>query len=316
VEVIVEVVSRSQKMIERHRFVGERMTIGRAYDNDLILSEAHVSAHHALFTEDENGQWWLDDLQSENGLMTKGYKPLLSPVKVNSGDEFLLGKVRLKFFAADYPVADALRLGVSEDVIEQISQPLPFTLFLFLSLALLGGYEYLQTFNELDKREFLPRIIGAPLMALFWATLWAFAGRLFLHEPRFFAQCVVSFCYLLLTQLLEIFAQVIAFNSGNTALTTTVVYLMHGALLVLLLSFNLRLATHQTVLGRMATANGLAWGLVLFVWIFSVFSKPQFSNRPEYLGVLQPPYMRWSQGVSLDRFQQDADFIFDADKNN
>ena len=37
-EVVVEIVSRGGHTIERHRVSGERITIGRAFDNDLILN--------------------------------------------------------------------------------------------------------------------------------------------------------------------------------------------------------------------------------------------------------------------------------------
>lgn len=310
-EVIVELVSRSHKPIERQRISGERCTIGRAFDNDIILTEAHVSPHHAVLEEDELGQWWLIDCDSKNGLKNRRHRSLLSPVKVNSGDEFVLGKLRLKFYAPNHPVADALGLGLSENTIYTLSQPLRFSLFLLFSILLFTGYEYIQTFNELDLREFLPRVLATPLAGLLWAAIWAMAGRLFRHEPRFIAQCIVSFCYLLLMQLAEVLIQTVVFNTGSLWLSNVLLYLLYGGLLVILLSFNLRLATHQVRLGRMITANVLAWGLIATLWLFTVFSRPEFSNQPEYSGMLQPPVMRWRRSVTVDEFQQAADFIFE-----
>lgn len=309
---IIEIVNRSHKPIERHRYKGERCQIGRSYDNDLILSEAHVSPHHAVLEQDAAGQCWLVDQSSKNGIRNRRHKPVGDKVKINSGDEFILGKVHLKFFAPDHSVVEAMGLGVSENSIYALSHPLQFVLFSLFAVTVFALYEYNQTFNQLEAREFLPNVLGVLLAGVFWASIWAVAGRIFRHEPRFVAQCIVSFCYLILMQVAELIVQAVAYNSGSLWLTNSLLYLIYGGLMVLLLTYNLRLATHQTSLSRIVTANSLAWGVIATVWLFTVFSRPEFNSQPVYSGSLQSPVMRWRSSVTVEEFQNEAAFIFSS----
>ncbi len=311
-DVIVELVNRAHKVIEHHRFQGASCRIGRAYDNDLILSEAHVSPHHARLREDEEGVLWLDDLASDNGVMSRHHKRLVTPVQVRSGDEFILGKVHLKFYARDHQVDDAVGLGMDENLIYTLSQPLHFILFATLSISFFLALEYMQTYNELEMREFLPRGLSAPSIGLLWAGIWALAGRILRHEPRFVSQYIITLVFLICMQVVEVLLGTLAFNSGDYTLTISQRYPVHAVLFAVLLSYNLRLASHQSKRNRLITANSISWGLVGLIWLVSVYSQPPFSNQPKYVSALQPPIMRWKKGVTVEQFQHDAMIIFDV----
>jgi hypothetical protein len=45
--------------------------LGAASDNDLILSDSYISAHHARLQWD-GASWWLEDLASKNGTSVDG----------------------------------------------------------------------------------------------------------------------------------------------------------------------------------------------------------------------------------------------------
>lgn len=309
-DVIVELVNRAHKAIERHRFSVDECRIGRAYDNDLILSEVHVCPHHAVLREDEAGRWWLHDTGSTNGILSRRGNRLESPVEVETGKEYVLGKVHLKFYSQDHPVAPAVSLGMSDNLISTMSRPWQFVFFAIFAMLAVSGYEYVNSYNVINAREFIPQIIKGPFFAFLWASVWAITGRILRHEPRFIAQFVISLSYLLLTNAAEAFIQTVAFNSGDSDLTTLVGYLTHGWLMVLLLSFNLRVATQQQARARFLTANLVSWSLVGLVWLFSVFSRPSFNAAPEYVGALKPPYSRWAEAVSVDTYIQDAERLF------
>jgi len=42
----IEVLSRKRQVVSRQRAIASTVTIGRAYDNDLILDDPHMAAHH------------------------------------------------------------------------------------------------------------------------------------------------------------------------------------------------------------------------------------------------------------------------------
>ena len=45
---------------------GERLTVGSAPDNDVVVDDASVSRMHALLHQ-LNGQWFIEDCGSRNG---------------------------------------------------------------------------------------------------------------------------------------------------------------------------------------------------------------------------------------------------------
>lgn len=64
--------------------------IGRASDNDIVVSIPSVSRYHAQITQDEAGAYWIEDLESKAGIIVNGNKT--DRAKLNEGTEFQLGK--------------------------------------------------------------------------------------------------------------------------------------------------------------------------------------------------------------------------------
>lgn len=76
----------------------ERITVGRAQDNDVVLPDSRVSAVHALL-ERLGPHWSVRDLGSRNGTVVNGQR-LLGERMLQPGDEIQLGGSRLVFRAS------------------------------------------------------------------------------------------------------------------------------------------------------------------------------------------------------------------------
>ena len=68
------------------------ITMGRDAACDCPVEDAAISARHALLCFHHN-QWWLEDLNSANGILLNQEK-LSVPTVVMSGDEFICGNTR------------------------------------------------------------------------------------------------------------------------------------------------------------------------------------------------------------------------------
>ena len=71
--------------------------IGRRATNDVCIPDRSVSASHARITL-ERGVAWIEDLGSTNGTYLDGR--LVSRRRLDDGDEFMVGKVRVAFSAS------------------------------------------------------------------------------------------------------------------------------------------------------------------------------------------------------------------------
>jgi len=75
----------------RHFSLSE-ITMGRDAACECPVEDVAISAHHALLCFHHN-QWWLEDLNSANGILLNQEK-LSVPTVVMSGDEFICGNTR------------------------------------------------------------------------------------------------------------------------------------------------------------------------------------------------------------------------------
>jgi hypothetical protein len=74
---------------------GERLTVGSAPDNDVVVGDTSVSRIHALLHQ-LNGRWFIEDCGSRNGSTVNGHL-VTSMHPLNPSDEVRLGRARLVF---------------------------------------------------------------------------------------------------------------------------------------------------------------------------------------------------------------------------
>jgi adenylate cyclase len=72
------------------------LSVGRTEGNDLVLNHPSVSRKHARF-ESRDGDWWIVDLKSTNGVKVNGN--LVTEGSVTAGDKILIGSVQLELKA-------------------------------------------------------------------------------------------------------------------------------------------------------------------------------------------------------------------------
>jgi hypothetical protein len=92
--------------IERFPF-----TIGRALDNDLILSDPTVSPHHLLINRNDEGKLILLNLSDENGTRLGREKMGLEAVEAEVPSRLQLGRVRARLLPSDYAIEETRILG-------------------------------------------------------------------------------------------------------------------------------------------------------------------------------------------------------------
>lgn len=79
--------------IDRRRFTGREVAIGRDAACDLMIQDETVSARHARLNYHHN-QWWIEDLQSTNGTFINEER-VVTPTVIISGDELRCGRIGL-----------------------------------------------------------------------------------------------------------------------------------------------------------------------------------------------------------------------------
>ena len=83
-------ISRDGMLSETHRFIQAEVTIGRDPACECPVDDEAISARHARLSYHHN-QWWLEDLNSTNGILFN-QEELTLPTVLISGDNFRCGK--------------------------------------------------------------------------------------------------------------------------------------------------------------------------------------------------------------------------------
>lgn len=69
--------------------------IGRSADSALNIDDDYSSTRHAQLRQDEQGQWWIEDLRSTNGTSVNTVR-ISVPTAVQAGDTVRIGRTVMK----------------------------------------------------------------------------------------------------------------------------------------------------------------------------------------------------------------------------
>jgi len=314
VELIIEILGRGSHAFDLQKIEGDTIRIGRAFDNDLILSDPHICPHHAVLELDEQGGIVLRDTGSINGTFAKGHKPIESEQKVTSGDEFSLGKSRFRVYLPDHPVADSIRLNWVERLAHTVNLPLVAG---GLSLVLLVLHLYLQYAGEISEfyvgREVLGAV-GVLMVISLWPTSWTLFARYKKHEARFLAQLSATVLFVIVFTLLDKLKDWLAFHNGSSVLIDGVVIVLSIGLTLLLIWFHFYLSIFQASRKRWFYAGGMTALFVCIAYIGSNLDKDSFSSRPEYVAKIYPSSVSFYSTQTTDEFIKAAESIFEDSK--
>ena len=100
-EVIFETISRGHR--QHHKVDKFPSTIGRAFDNDIILSDPSISPHHLEIDQDENG-YVLKNISEENGTLLNQEKMGMLSTPIELPSAVLLGDLKARFLSHKTPV--------------------------------------------------------------------------------------------------------------------------------------------------------------------------------------------------------------------
>ncbi|NNE37015.1 MAG: FHA domain-containing protein [Gammaproteobacteria bacterium] len=302
--------STFQKVESHNRF-----RIGRAFDNDLILNDPTISPHHAEITIDEEGRLWLSDLDSLNGSY-QGRKQVTDQVELQSGIELTLGKTMLQLFSPDHPVESAVRIQPASTLTNWLANPLLLAGSVVMVALLYGTEQWLNMFQEFKWQD----IINIELIifgsALSIGIFWSIVGRIFKHEANFKSQMKIILAFIIIQFVVTKIIDIMLFNSLNYTFAMVLMLGIEFVLVAGLLWFNLQLATNQTLEQRLRTSVVISAALIALSIYSEVINQSEFSDSPQYVKLLHPPALRFTDGVEEEQFVADISVVFDKLEND
>ncbi len=304
--IMIEVLNKQHKVLERHKFTNSRVALGRAFDNDLILFDKHVSPHHAELVLDENGLWHLRDMASLNGSFVEPGKAIDSMIAIESGQLCWLGEQALRLYDENHPVAPAQPYNTVEQRLTKFGHWAAVSSLIAMVLLIEIFSMWLEVPKE-AQNEWPRQLIGLPLMLFalaLWPSVLAIWARINQHEPRFWAQVGITFACVVLINLADAFFSVVNFSVNGLNLMSWLHESVQWLLIVLMLSANFYLALQISTIRKVLVATAVAFVVVLQSLDSGFFSNEFRRMAPQYDASLMPLSFYFNQPVTQTKFEQ------------
>lgn len=314
-EMIVEQLGTTNNVLDRQKFDRHSVWLGRAFDNDVILSDEHVDASHAKLFFDDEGRLWLEDLGSVNGIRRPRHKAHIERTEVRSGEVFLIGRSRVRVYVGSHPVAPAVKIRTSEVFLLWLGKPQVTVILALVFVAAKILETWLSTIGEFRWSQVIERNLGEVMTFFALAVGVYFLSVLFRRGGNFLAHLSVLILVFLLSSVLEFALSVAVFSSGDGGyplldwLDSARGYLM---LFIYLWSI-LYLAFHISLLRRTLISVAIV-AVMLGVNNLPEDSTRRFAGQQAFPLKQQwlPPALLIGEPRPAEAFREDAETLFDV----
>lgn len=299
---VLEVLDAHDRVIERIRLEQRHFTVGRGFDNDVILTDEFVSTAHLQISVTDS-QFLIRDHGSTNGFFHGKDHHAKGEALVNSEAIIKVGQTRFRLHHAHARLDKTLRDRVLQA--DKFWSSNHKGILLSSLLVLLGLYAfdvYLETPTALN----FPRIVGEMLMGLtmviVWAGVWALFTKLMTNRFSFFQHAgifiIANVGLMLLTHALSYGFYALNWDAYITHVLTGMLVLVVAWLIYRHLGVSTELA-HGT---RCFIGSALAiLGAVIFLLDEEVLDET-FNPAPDYTLLLKPPELNLRDGTSIEAF--------------
>jgi hypothetical protein len=292
VALILEVLDpRTGEVRTRRRLEGQRLSLGRGYDNDVMLDDPYVDARHAHIGLDETGSPVIEDLGSVNALIgpdgTRQTRMVLRP-----GTVVRVGRTALRFQDPDAPLPPAL-----PDVPPPAQRRrLPHWLGTWwgqlgvtaVAAGVFAWNAWLGTYGKSGASDAVSTALALLLLLALWAGVWAVASRVVVHRFRFLAHLAVASGIALAGLACGTASAWGAFLFPDNRLGEVASGCIVLLLVAILIAAHLALASSLTRRRRWLAGLGTSGIILLIGMVVMLAQEKSFSDVPTFSATLKP----------------------------
>jgi len=305
---IIEARGRGGQLLERFRCSKWVITIGRAFDNDVILEDEYVSPHHLRLSKVDEG-WKFEDVDSLNGLRV-GRRRRASGI-LKSGDELRAGHTSLHIYEDDHPVDDALKLDGAEARLSSLGRHRVWLLLAIVTLAITATKLYWDTFDEFKPLTILDPLMTSALTVFLIAAFWALLGRLLRHKAYFFAHLSLWLTVGLFDDVMTFFSGWFAYNANSQLLEEALIQGLTFAAMAFFTWASMTLATNLRSRARFLSAVGVAAVFLAIGLAGQLRFEREFSSTPDYYSRVMAPALLFASPVEDTQLIDELPALFD-----
>lgn len=283
--------------------------IGRAPDNDVIIDDPYIDAHHVSLDVSDAESWRARDLHSVNGTLKSNH--VIDSTTLRSGDELLIGRTRLRIFSPEHVVQPALLLRNLQHLLFGFNS----TGSLVLLLTAIALYPCMAIYfnssgGDIQPDTYLAAALSTVVTALVLAGGWSLLAKLLRGESRFRVLLNLTIVLWLVSSLFSLVVYTTYYNfpgsGGHDFANLFFLAILLGIYIYLSLFMTTRLSTRKRQIISLTVMIGL-----LGAYAVTEFSRQdQYRNNPSYDGSVRSPMLLFSRGDSQDGYRARLPEVF------
>lgn len=264
--------------IENHRVEDFPCRVGRALDNEIVINDASVSAHHAVIDISADG-YYIEDHDSTNGLRVKNI--LQKRIAIKKPIEILLGDVTIELRSSKEVSSQTVNLNLRDIKNDRFAGAPAYVKAILLGAALVLCSFLIQRFLQagFSGSEFAKGQLSALVLLLVTGAGFALWSKVQTKYYRYFDFVTVLIATSLWTLLYIAFADFIKFNVNSDWFSTALdILAISGIVFVLGFSASGLLFPYSTARARGRFVVSLIFGLFLLTYGFRHFRDERFET--------------------------------------
>lgn len=301
-----------------HKIDALPVTLGRAFDNDIILSDITISPHHLVISQTEvnpdnegntENSYQLENLSLENGSYLNGDKldNQIKPVSLPA--DLKLGDMKARLLAANMPVEET-RVRDCSGLFCIFSSPIWSAVLLVATIAIFFLERYLITPVAKEPLYYLSNVLPSILTILGITIVISGISRLSTHRWELIPAISIASLIFLVPQLFEYAGHFLDYlftsdTPGNILKNMSSFLLIPALLAIYMVKTNHSKWLPAIGVAALVSSPVIAYQFSDLVDKLSLTSG--FSETPGYNQTLSPLDTRLNATISLDSFIQEAD---------
>ncbi|WP_299264331.1 FHA domain-containing protein [uncultured Psychrosphaera sp.] len=310
-EIVIELLTRNNKVKSFHKLSGDSIKIGRSYENDFVLHDEHISPHHAEIIQSEIGSLVLIDKCSVNGIRDKKNKDLGSQANLKSGDVLTIGKHLLRIVLPHHPVAETKKMNALEDITNHLNQWYLAFIAALVFFSSMVVKSYFSTIGDIIWTKVFATSLLVTIALMLFPLFIAIFARVFKKEVRFFTAVVFSFTMFLAWQITTALGQVLLFNWGDSSLVNLGADVVEFVMMVLFFCGCFYLASNMSVKRLCIVSCSLVISIAA-LFHFSSQDDGKVQLYPVSYAVVLPPAMLVTTAISTEQSIVNFEALFES----
>ncbi len=305
-EVILETIQRG--IHHYHKVDSFPISIGRAFDNDVILQDVTISPHH-LVIEEEDNKLYLHNLSTENGTKFQGQNLDNARVEIDLPSSFQLSGIKARLLPTDMAVEET-HIKDCSGFFCIFSNPVWAVLLLLTTIALFFYERFVTTPVPKEIFYYLNTVLPSIWIILGITVIISGISRLASHRWEIIPAISIASLIFLLPQLFEYLGHYMAYLFTQDSIG---IWLKYAAKFIVIPGL-IAVFIVKTIHSKWLPAAGIAvlvyspfLAYQLLILVDELSLKSGFSEVPSYSQTLLPNDTRLNASISLDQFVKEAE---------